>query len=411
MTQTANRIARHKGGSGVLRHSSRQVSNMDPRQCIRWLCDGARSRYRLPTNSRWRIPEGAWGLGVVLDGLAGTTLSHRPDSGAGEPAGVTGSRVAVGHHAVTRSALDAVPRRAESGAQGRRLRNQARCWSRGIGISVLSDGVHVEVLSISQTTKMLRESLASLGKFGGCFLSSRGVGCCHPLGHGSDVTPESASFSGQQCGPQTVSSAENPVAQGDSLLVSRMKDYARTGEVDLFLILDQGLENVGRVDWTAKAKQDGRGADRLAVSLEQARPKATSVDHGQPLGQYNLGGHEELFLFSGFGAPVLLEHDDAQGGAGRNQGGQDSCSGADRGNREGVGHAGTLSALADSRGPPWRLCNARAFTSAWALSVCLRGVRWGARRARSARSAEPHRGAPRRGGAALEPVRKVLTRH
>jgi hypothetical protein len=44
-----------------------------------------------------------------------------PISGAGEPAGVVGSRVAGGHHEVTRSAFDPVRRRAESGAQGRRL--------------------------------------------------------------------------------------------------------------------------------------------------------------------------------------------------------------------------------------------------------------------------------------------------
>ena len=49
-----------------------------------------------------------------------TRESHRPDSGAGEPAGVVGSRVAGGHHGVTRSALDAARRWAESGAQGRR---------------------------------------------------------------------------------------------------------------------------------------------------------------------------------------------------------------------------------------------------------------------------------------------------
>lgn len=54
-----------------------------------------------------------------------TTPSHRPDSGAGEPAGLVGSRVAVGHHGVTRSALDAARRRAESGAQGRRLSSNA----------------------------------------------------------------------------------------------------------------------------------------------------------------------------------------------------------------------------------------------------------------------------------------------
>lgn len=47
--------------------------------------------------------------------------SHRPDSGAGQPAGVAGSRVAGGHHGVTRSALDAVRRRANSEASGRRL--------------------------------------------------------------------------------------------------------------------------------------------------------------------------------------------------------------------------------------------------------------------------------------------------
>jgi hypothetical protein len=51
---------------------------------------------------------------------ASATQSHRPDSGAGEPAGVVGSRVAAGHHGVTRSALDAARRRAESGAPGRR---------------------------------------------------------------------------------------------------------------------------------------------------------------------------------------------------------------------------------------------------------------------------------------------------
>lgn len=48
------------------------------------------------------------------------TRSHRPDSGAGEPAGVVGSRVAAGHHVVTRSALDASRRRADGEAQGRR---------------------------------------------------------------------------------------------------------------------------------------------------------------------------------------------------------------------------------------------------------------------------------------------------
>jgi aminoglycoside phosphotransferase (APT) family kinase protein len=52
--------------------------------------------------------------------LRPTRSSPRPDSGAGEPAVVVGSRVAVGHHAVTRSALDAARRPADSGAQGRR---------------------------------------------------------------------------------------------------------------------------------------------------------------------------------------------------------------------------------------------------------------------------------------------------
>lgn len=44
-----------------------------------------------------------------------------------------------------------------------------------------------------------------------------------------------------------------------------------------------------------------------------------------------------------------------------------------------------------------------------AVSAFGAGLRWGARRARSARSAGPHRGAPRGGEAALEPVWKVLT--
>jgi hypothetical protein len=61
--------------------------------------------------------------------------SQRPDSGAWEPAGVIGSRVAGGHHGVTRSALDAVRRRAESGAQGRR-----RMQRRGAGESRLLRG-------------------------------------------------------------------------------------------------------------------------------------------------------------------------------------------------------------------------------------------------------------------------------
>jgi hypothetical protein len=41
---------------------------------------------------------------------------------------MAGSRVAGGHHAVTRSALDAVRRWAESGAQGRRLYGGTRGW-------------------------------------------------------------------------------------------------------------------------------------------------------------------------------------------------------------------------------------------------------------------------------------------
>ena len=47
--------------------------------------------------------------------------SHRTDSGAGQHAGVAGSRVAGGHRVATRSALDAVRRRSDSGASGRRL--------------------------------------------------------------------------------------------------------------------------------------------------------------------------------------------------------------------------------------------------------------------------------------------------
>ena len=48
-------------------------------------------------------------------------------SGAGEPAGVVGSRVAVGHRVATRSALDAARRRAKSGAKGRWRRQRAVC--------------------------------------------------------------------------------------------------------------------------------------------------------------------------------------------------------------------------------------------------------------------------------------------
>ena len=59
-------------------------------------------------------------LQVVHTGFATARKSHRTDSGAGEPAGVGGSRVDGVHHAVTRSALDAARRWAESGAQDRR---------------------------------------------------------------------------------------------------------------------------------------------------------------------------------------------------------------------------------------------------------------------------------------------------
>ncbi len=46
--------------------------------------------------------------------------SHRSVSRAGEPAGVVGSRLAAGHHTVTRSGLEASRRRVDSGASGRR---------------------------------------------------------------------------------------------------------------------------------------------------------------------------------------------------------------------------------------------------------------------------------------------------
>lgn len=59
-----------------------------------------------------------------MEGLAGS--SRRPCSGAEEPAGVAGSRVDGVHHAVTRSALDAVRRWAESGAEGRRREGDVR---------------------------------------------------------------------------------------------------------------------------------------------------------------------------------------------------------------------------------------------------------------------------------------------
>jgi transposase-like protein len=47
MTPTVKRTARHSGGSGVFRHSSRQVSNIDPRGCISWLGRRSGERYRL----------------------------------------------------------------------------------------------------------------------------------------------------------------------------------------------------------------------------------------------------------------------------------------------------------------------------------------------------------------------------
>ena len=61
--------------------------------------------------------------GGVSGGLAGS--SHGPCSGAEEPAGVAGSRVDGVHHGVTRSALDAVRRWAESEAEGRRREGEA----------------------------------------------------------------------------------------------------------------------------------------------------------------------------------------------------------------------------------------------------------------------------------------------
>ena len=57
------------------------------------------------------VPEGDWARGQEEPPIR---------SGAGEPAGAVGSRVAAGHRAATRSALDAARRLAESGAQGRR---------------------------------------------------------------------------------------------------------------------------------------------------------------------------------------------------------------------------------------------------------------------------------------------------
>ncbi|MGL5930183.1 MAG: tyrosine-type recombinase/integrase [Dermatophilaceae bacterium] len=58
-------------------------------------------------------------------------------SGALEPAGVVGSRVAVGHRVATRSALDAARRSAESGAQGRRRLVRERAEPSGTGCGQL----------------------------------------------------------------------------------------------------------------------------------------------------------------------------------------------------------------------------------------------------------------------------------
>jgi hypothetical protein len=62
-----------------------------------------------------------------------TRESHRPCSGAREPARVAGSRVAGGHHEVTRSALDAVRRQADAQAEGRRRRGEIRGYLEGRG--------------------------------------------------------------------------------------------------------------------------------------------------------------------------------------------------------------------------------------------------------------------------------------
>ena len=69
-------------------------------------CLGSRS-------TQW-MTAAAWSITTARE-------SHRTDSGAGQHAGVAGSRVAAGHRAATRSALDAVRRRADSEASGRRL--------------------------------------------------------------------------------------------------------------------------------------------------------------------------------------------------------------------------------------------------------------------------------------------------
>lgn len=76
---------------------------------------------RLPT---WAGPGHLGRLLRLSQNLAGS--SHRPCSGAEEPAGVAWSRADGVHHAVTRSALDAVRRWAESEAEGRRHEGEVR---------------------------------------------------------------------------------------------------------------------------------------------------------------------------------------------------------------------------------------------------------------------------------------------
>ena len=141
----------------------------------------ARSRVREPRADWWQhsIGSGDCGRGVcggrptagqtsrhrrsrrvAHPSFATARTSHRPDSGAGEPAGVVGSRVAGGHHGVTRSALDAARRRAESGAQGRR--EQALTHER-FGIAVRLVGAPASMASMR-----LRRGTTVIGSVGIC---------------------------------------------------------------------------------------------------------------------------------------------------------------------------------------------------------------------------------------------------
>ncbi len=113
------RNPRRKACRGLLR--SEPMTGIEP-ACPAWEASGR----VFPGRDHARLQWLWWCLFGVFWGVIGHDWARgrgEPPirSGAGEPAGVVGSRVAEGHRAATRSALDAIRRLAESGAKGRRF--------------------------------------------------------------------------------------------------------------------------------------------------------------------------------------------------------------------------------------------------------------------------------------------------